>query len=88
MLGYLVQTTIQVVHYRKLTMSNTLDTNEYTPKQILSQRVGDAHDMLQFILNTPPGNGIPGVLWGALSGVETVLQQARDCVDAIQEKQP
>ena len=52
------------------------------PIQTLSQRVGAAHDMLQYILNDPE-NEIPGILWGALSGVETILQQVREYADEL-----
>lgn len=49
--------------------------------QSLSKQIGAAHDMMQQILEDP-SNKIPGILWGALSGVEIILRQARDAADA------
>jgi len=67
-----------------------------TPNQILSERVGAAHDMLQYILNSSEfesdNEGGNAILWGALNGVELILQQAREYADALpnesQHKQP
>jgi len=59
-----------------------------TPNQILSERVGAAHDMMQYILSSSEfesDNELPGVLWGALNGVEIILQQAREYTDALPE---
>ena len=47
------------------------------PTETLSYRIGAAHDMLQHILHDP-SNEINGILWGALSGVEIILREARE----------
>jgi len=62
-----------------------------TQMQTLSQRVGAAHDMIQYILHSTSFESdgeIPGVLWGALNGVETLLQQAREYADNLPGEQP
>jgi len=61
-----------------------------TQMETLSERVGAAHDMLQYILNSTSfedDGEQPGVLWGALNGVEIILQQAREHTDNLPGEQ-
>ena len=55
------------------------------PTETLSYRIGAAHDMLQHILHDP-SNEINGILWGALSGVEIILREARESADMLLSK--
>ena len=55
------------------------------PTETLSYRIGAAHDMLQHILHDP-SNDIDGILWGALSGVEIILREAREHADELPMK--
>ena len=55
------------------------------PTETLSYRIGAAHDMLQHILRDP-SNEINGILWGALSGVEIILREARESADMLLSK--